>query len=114
VKLGLTLGYWGASHRRRHIRGMGGRDMNFHKQVFARMGYEREADRIQDLFLEGRRQEAVRAVPRSMAADISLVGPVARIRDELAMWEEAGVTMLVVGARGPREMRAVADAVIGA
>ena len=49
-----------------------------------------------------------------MAADIWLVGPVARIRDELAMWEEAGVTMLVVGARAPREMRVVADAVLGA
>jgi len=101
-----TLGFY--------IGGMGAKDMNFHKQVFARMGYEREADRIQDLFLEGRRQEAVAAVPRSMAADISLVGPVARIRDELAMWEEAGVAMLVVGARGPGEMRAVADAVLGA
>ena len=42
------------------------------------------------------------------------MGPVARIRDELAMWEEAGVTMLVVGARGPGDMRAVADAVLGA
>jgi hypothetical protein len=100
-----TLGFY--------IGGMGARDMNFHKQVFAPMGYEREADRIHDQFLEGWRQEAVRAVPRR-AADISLVGPVARIRDKLAMWEDAGVTMLVVGARGPREMRAVADAVIGA
>jgi hypothetical protein len=93
---------------------MGAKDMNFHKQVFARMGYEREADRIQDLFVEGRREEALAAVPRSMAADISLVGPVARIRDELPRWEEAGVTMLGVGARGRGEMRAVAEAVLGA
>jgi len=101
-----TLGFY--------IGGMGAKDMNFHKQVFARMGYEREADEIQDLFFDGRREEAVAAVPRSMAADISLVGPVAKIRDELPMWEEAGVTMLVVGARGLDEMRAVAEAVLGA
>ena len=67
-----------------YIGGMGARDMNFHKQVFARMGYEAEAEQIQDLFLDGRRDEAIAAVPRSLAADISLVGSREQIRDELA------------------------------
>ena len=62
---------------------MGAKDMNFHKQVFARMGYEREAERIQDLFFEGKRDEAIAAVPPQMAADISLVGSVEKIRDDL-------------------------------
>jgi F420-dependent oxidoreductase-like protein len=99
-----TLGFY--------IGGMGARDMNFHQQVFARMGYEAEAEQIQDLFLEGRRDEAIAAVPRSMAADISLVGSPERIRDELAEWEAAGVTMLVIGSRDRDETRRVAEVVL--
>jgi alkanesulfonate monooxygenase SsuD/methylene tetrahydromethanopterin reductase-like flavin-dependent oxidoreductase (luciferase family) len=101
-----TLGFY--------IGGMGAKDMNFHKQVFARMGYEREADEIQDLFFAGRRDDAIAAVPTSMAADISLVGSREKIRDDLQQWEEAGVTMLVIGARGVDEMRRVAEVVLGA
>ena len=48
-----------------------------------------------------------------MAADISLVGPAAKIRDDLAAWEEAGVTMLVIGARDVAEMRQVAEVILG-
>lgn len=99
-----TLGFY--------LGGMGARDMNFHQQVFARMGYEAEAEQIQQLFLEGRRDEAIAAVPRSMAADISLVGPPERIRDELAEWEAAGVTMLVIGGQNRDEMRRVAEVVL--
>jgi F420-dependent oxidoreductase-like protein len=96
-----------------YIGGMGAKDMNFHKQVFARMGYEAEADEIQDLFFAGERDKAIAAVPAQMAADISLVGPAAKIRDDLAMWEEAGVTMLVIGARDVAEMRQVAEVILG-
>jgi F420-dependent oxidoreductase-like protein len=100
-----TLGFY--------IGGMGARDMNFHKQVFARMGYEAETDTIQDLFFEGKRDEAIAAVPRSMVADISLVGSAARIRDELSLWEEAGVTMLVVGGGSIDGLRQVAEVILG-
>lgn len=96
-----------------YIGGMGAKDMNFHKNVFARMGYEKEADQIQDLFFEGKRDEAIAAVPSQMVADISLVGSRAQIRAELPMWEEAGVTTLVVGARDLAEMRTVAEVVLG-
>jgi F420-dependent oxidoreductase-like protein len=96
-----------------YIGGMGAKDMNFHKNVFARMGYEKEADLVQDLFFEGKRDEAIAAVPLQMVADISLVGTRERIRDELPMWEEAGVTTLVVGARDLNEMRTVADVIRG-
>lgn len=97
-----------------YIGGMGAREMNFHKDVFSRMGYEKEADEIQDLFFQGKREEAVKVVPPEMVADISLVGPAAKIRDDLAMWEEAGVTMLVVGARDLDEIRTVAEVILGA
>lgn len=97
-----------------YVGGMGAREMNFHKDVFARMGYEREVEEIQDLFFAGERDRAIAAVPREMVADISLVGPPARIRDDLARWEEAGVTHLVVGARDLAQMRTVAEVVLGA
>ena len=100
-----TLGFY--------IGGMGARDMNFHKQVFGRMGYEKEADEIQDLFFAGERDKAIAAVPAQMAADISLVGSAEKIRNDLAMWEDAGVTMLVIGARDVAEMRSVAEVILG-
>jgi len=96
-----------------YIGGMGAKDMNFHKNVFARMGYEKEADQIQDLFFEGKRDEATAAVPLDMVADISLVGTRDQIRADLPMWEEAGVTMLVIGARSLDEMRNVAEVILG-
>jgi F420-dependent oxidoreductase-like protein len=96
-----------------YIGGMGAKDMNFHKDVFARMGYEAEVGTIQDLFFEGRRDEAVAAVPDQLVRDISLIGPLAQIRDELAGWEEAGVTTLVVMSRSERELAQVAQAVLG-
>ena len=96
-----------------YIGGMGAKEMNFHKNLIARMGYEAEAQRVQDLFFEGRRDEAIAAVPSQMVADISLVGTREQIRDELPMWEEAGVTTLVVGARSVAEMRTVAEVVLG-
>jgi hypothetical protein len=96
-----------------YIGGMGAKDMNFHKQVFVRMGYEKEADEIQRLFFEGKREEAIATVPQEAVADISLVGPAAKIRDELPRWEEAGVTTLVVGARSLDEMRQVAEVILG-
>jgi F420-dependent oxidoreductase-like protein len=96
-----------------YIGGMGARDMNFHKDVFGRMGYEREADEIQQLFFDGKRDEAIAAVPRQAVADISLVGPAAKIRDEIPMWEEAGVTMLVVGAPDLNQIRQIAEVILG-
>ena len=96
-----------------YIGGMGAKDMNFHKDVFARMGYEKEVDQIQDLFFEGKRDEAISAVPLELVDDISLVGPKAKIRDELAAWEDAGVTTLVVGAGTIDELAPVADAILG-
>ncbi len=96
-----------------YIGGMGAKDMNFHKDVFGRMGYEKEVQEVQDLFFEGKREAAIAAVPDSLVTDISLIGSVAKIRDDLAEWEAAGVTMLVVGARTIDELRTTAETVLG-
>jgi hypothetical protein len=92
---------------------MGAKDMNFHKDVFGRMGYEKEVQEVQDLFFEGKRDDAIGAVPDRLVQDISLIGSLGKIRDDLAEWEEAGVTMLVVGARTLDDLRITADAVLG-
>jgi F420-dependent oxidoreductase-like protein len=79
-----------------YIGGMGAKDRNFHMELMSRMGFEAEAHRIQELFFEGRREEAIPLVPSEFADEISLVGPKARIRDRLQAWEESPVTTMIV------------------
>ncbi len=81
-----------------YIGGMGAKDRNFHLDVVSRMGFEGEARKVQELFMDGKRDEAVAAVPDALADEISLVGPPERIRDRLAAWKESPVTTLLVGA----------------
>jgi F420-dependent oxidoreductase-like protein len=97
-----------------YIGGMGAKDMNFHKDVFSRMGYEKEADEIQRLFFEGKRDEAIATVPDEAVADISLIGSKEAVRDQLPRWEEAGVTTLVIGAESLEQIRQVAEVVLEA
>jgi len=79
-----------------YIGGMGAREMNFHNEVFARMGYEGPAKKIQDLYLDGRKDEAAAAVPLQLVEDVALVGPPEKIRDDLEMWRESIVSTLLV------------------
>jgi F420-dependent oxidoreductase-like protein len=79
-----------------YIGGMGAKGANFHFDVFVRLGYEAECQKIQELYLAGHKAEAVAAVPTAMVEDIALVGPLAKIRDELAAWKESVVTSLLV------------------
>jgi F420-dependent oxidoreductase-like protein len=79
-----------------YIGGMGARGVNFHYEVFARMGFEAECARIQDLYLDGRRDEAAAAVPLAMVEKIALVGPREKIADAFAAWQGSLVTTLLV------------------
>jgi F420-dependent oxidoreductase-like protein len=95
-----------------YIGGMGAKKTNFHLDVFMRMGYEEACTTIQDHFLAGRKADAVAAVPTSLVEDVALVGPVAKIRDDLGAWRETVLTTLLVqGTRGDdRELlRTMAD-----
>jgi F420-dependent oxidoreductase-like protein len=80
-----------------YIGGMGARDRNFHKDVFERLGYGAECEKIQDAYLDGRKADAAAAVPTKMVEDVYLVGPPDKIRDDLEQWRESIVTTLVVG-----------------
>ena len=79
-----------------YIGGMGAKKRNFHKDLMSRMGYEAEANHIQELFFAGKREEAINAVPDKFADEISLVGPVERIRDRVQAWRGTPVTTLLV------------------
>lgn len=81
--------------------GMGARDTNFHFDVFARMGWEAECLRIQDLYLAGKKAEATAAVPTAMVEDVALVGPLAKLRDDAACWKETALTTVLVSGPPP-------------
>ncbi len=72
-----------------YIGGMGARDRNFYNDYAGQLGYEDDARKIQDLFLSGRKPEAVAAVPDALVDDVALVGPPDRIRHHLARWKQA-------------------------
>ena len=95
-----------------YIGGMGARSRNFHMELMARMGYEAEAHKIQELFLAGQREQAIAAVPDAFADEISLVGPIERIRDRLEAWKETPITALLIGNRDPKVLRAMAELVL--
>jgi F420-dependent oxidoreductase-like protein len=93
-----------------YIGGMGARDRNFHMELMSRMGYEAEAHRIQDLFFEGKRDEAIPLVPTAFADEISLVGPKERIRDRLEAWKASPVTTIIISG-GVDTLRGMAELV---
>ncbi len=95
-----------------YIGGMGARDQNFHTEVFARMGYEGVARKVQDLYLDGRKDEAAAAVPMELINDVALIGPPGKIRDDLARWRESiATTLLISGDVGT--LRLMAELVLG-
>ena len=80
-----------------YVGGMGARNMNFHNDQVRRFGYAEAAERIQELFLSGRKQEAEEAVPDELCDEIALVGPPDRIRERYRDWEDSRVTMINMG-----------------
>lgn len=91
-----------------YVGGMGAKGANFHRDVVDRMGYGPECDTIQELYLAGRKDEAIAAVPTRLVEEIALVGPAAKIRDDLARWEESVVTTILVQG-DVRTVRGVAE-----
>ncbi len=94
-----------------YIGGMGHKSRNFHKELMGRMGYEREADTIQELFFADKRDEAISVVPTAFADEISLVGTPARIKDRLAAWEHSPVTTIILSG-DPDTLRGFAELVV--
>ena len=95
-----------------YIGGMGAKEVNFHFDVFVRMGYEAEAHKIQDLYLAGDKGAAVAAVPTKMVEDIALIGPLAKIRDDLEIWRSSMTTTMLLGTFDLEVLRTMAELVL--
>ncbi|MFB4318497.1 LLM class F420-dependent oxidoreductase [Actinomadura sp. 21ATH] len=97
-----------------YIGGMGAKDRNFHLDLIGRLGYAEQAARVQELFLSGRRAEAIAAVPDELADSISLLGPIGRIKERLQLWRDSPVTtLLFAGVKDEPTLRALRDLVRG-
>lgn len=83
-----------------YVGGMGARGKNFYNELFASYGYEDEAKQIQDLYLDGKKQEAAAAIPDSFIEATTLIGPEGFVKDRLAALKESGVTTLNVNLVG--------------
>jgi alkanesulfonate monooxygenase SsuD/methylene tetrahydromethanopterin reductase-like flavin-dependent oxidoreductase (luciferase family) len=92
-----------------YIGGMGARRSNFYNSLVRRYGYEAEAERIQELYLDGKQRDAIAAVSDELIDDVSLVGPPERIRDRLDAWRESGATTLLVATRDLASLRTMAE-----
>ncbi|MGB0619557.1 MAG: LLM class F420-dependent oxidoreductase [Myxococcota bacterium] len=96
-----------------YVGGMGARNKNFYNDYAKRMGFVEAAEEIQNLFLDGKKAEAIAAVPNELVDAVHLVGPADKIRDRLKAWKEAGerreVAALQVGAGQPEALQLLAE-----
>jgi F420-dependent oxidoreductase-like protein len=92
-----------------YVGGMGHRDKNFHKDMMVRRGFGDAAQRIQELFLAKRKDEAVAAVPDEFCDEMALVGPPARIRERYRAWADCGITGLTITTAQPEAMALMAE-----
>ncbi len=79
-----------------YMGGMGAKGQNFHFDVFARMGYEDVAVKVQELYMAGDKAAATAAIPTSLVEEVSLIGPKAKIAEDLTRWEDTCLTTLLL------------------
>lgn len=92
-----------------YIGGMGARGRNFYFDLVCRYGFEGPARRIQDAYLNGRKRDAVEAVPDALIDEVALVGPLERIVDRLGAWKASRATTLILGTSDPGVLQAARD-----
>jgi len=88
-----------------YVGGMGAKGRNFYNDLVRRYGFEAEAEQIQDLYLDGKKDEAARIVPDALLESMTLCGPEGYVRERLAAYAESGVTCLNVTPVGPDPVR---------
>ncbi|MBF6349682.1 MULTISPECIES: LLM class F420-dependent oxidoreductase [Nocardia] len=94
-----------------YIGGMGAPELNFHAQVYRRMGYEKEVDEIGALFQAGKKAEAAAAVPDELVLETAIIGNEAQVREQIGVWEASGVTMLLVSVPDVEQLKRLAPLV---
>jgi Luciferase-like monooxygenase len=95
-----------------YIGGMGSKTTNFYNQLIRRYGYESVADEVQELFLAGRRDEAMAAVPTALIDELALVGPPGHLAEQLSVWRASGISTLILATADADAMRTVAELVL--
>lgn len=93
-----------------YVGGMGHKTKNFHNDIMVRRGFGDAAQRIQELYLAKRKDEAIAAVPDEWVDLKSLVGPPARIKQRYRAWEDCGADSLSVRSRQPEAIEVMAEA----
>jgi hypothetical protein len=96
-----------------YVGGMGHRNTNFHKDMMVRRGFGDAAQKIQELFLAKRKDEAIAAVPDEFCDEMALVGPVARIRERYRAWADSGITGLTISTEQSEAMELMAGLAAG-
>jgi F420-dependent oxidoreductase-like protein len=94
-----------------YVGGMGAKGQNFYTRLADRYGFADAAATVQDLYLAGKKAEAIAAVPDALVDEVALVGGRGRIADRLAAFRDCGVTTLVLQARQPEALRLLAELV---
>lgn len=97
-----------------YIGGMGARGKNFYHDLACRYGFQEAADRVQDLYLAGQKDEAARAIPDELVDATALCGPKARIAEKLEMWKASPITTLNMTTFDPAAVRVMAELVMDA
>jgi F420-dependent oxidoreductase-like protein len=96
-------------HLALYVGGMGAQGQNYYNALVVRYGYEREAAEIQELYLGGKKMEAIAAVPDALVDEVALVGARDRIADRLEAWRDSPVTTLLIQAHDPATLRTMAE-----
>lgn len=94
-----------------YVGGMGAKGKNFYYDLVCRYGYAEAAERIQNFYLQGKKQEAVLAVPDDLVDDVALCGPKARIAERLTMWRQSPITTLNLTQADATALRVMAELV---
>lgn len=95
-----------------YIGGMGAKGKNFYNDLAMRYGFEEAAETIQDLYLAGQKAEAIMAVPDALVDAVALVGPKARIKDRLQLWQDSDITTFNIQTFDIEVVRTMAELVL--
>ena len=91
-----------------YMGGMGAEDTNFHADVYRRMGYAEVVDEVTKLFRSNQKDKAATIIPDELVDDAAIVGDIDYVREQVKVWEAAGVTMMVVNGRNEAQIRELA------
>lgn len=97
-----------------YVGGMGAKGKNFYYDLACRYGYAGAADRVQELYLQGRKEEAAAAIPDELVDAVALCGPKARIAERLEAWRDSPVTTLNITTFNPQAVAVMAELVLDA